>query len=212
MTGAWSAALKKLKAILACSTSLASTICRATARLSSAEVESGLKWLSDYFTFIQPESDDLISVDGVLELARACVMRYGIRGLVIDPWNELEHARPANMTETEYVGLCLSKIRRFARRYGLHVWLLVHPTKLQKLADGSYPVASPYDAAGSAHFFNKADMILSIWRDKDDETAPVDIHVQKVRFRENGKLGKVPLFYDKRTGQLSENAPTYWRD
>jgi hypothetical protein len=53
-------------------------------------------------------------------------------------------------------------------------------------------------------------MILSIWRDKKDEKAPVEIHVQKVRFRENGKLGTVQLYYDKTTGRLHETL-AYWR-
>ncbi len=37
--------------------------------------------------------------------------RYGIRGLVIDPYNELDHARPSYMQETEYVSSMLSKVR-----------------------------------------------------------------------------------------------------
>lgn len=41
--------------------------------------------------------------------------RYGIRGLVIDPYNELDHQRPAAMTETEYVSQMLGKIKRFAQ-------------------------------------------------------------------------------------------------
>jgi twinkle protein len=182
-----------------------------TPRMTAPEMRDGLLWLNEYFTFIQPDIDDEVSVDAVLELARVCILRHGIRGLVIDPWNELEHSRPPNLTETEYVGRCLSKIRRFARHYGIHVWLLAHPTKLQRKEDGSYPVASPYDAAGSAHFFNKADMIISIWRNKKDETGPVEIHIQKVRFRENGKLGTVELYYDQVTGRLNETPRQYWQ-
>ena len=41
--------------------------------------------------------------------------RYGIRGLVIDPYNELDHQRPSYMSETEYVSQMLTKIKRFAQ-------------------------------------------------------------------------------------------------
>ena len=34
-----------------------------------------------------------------------------IRGLIIDPYNEIEHHRPANVTETEYVSQLLGKVK-----------------------------------------------------------------------------------------------------
>ena len=43
--------------------------------------------------------------------------RYGIRGLVIDPYNELDHQRAKNTTETEYVSQLLTKLKRFAQHY-----------------------------------------------------------------------------------------------
>ena len=47
-------------------------------------------------TFFRCENDHVPSVDWVLKLAKAAVMRHGIRGLVIDPYNELDHHRPSN--------------------------------------------------------------------------------------------------------------------
>jgi hypothetical protein len=35
-------------------------------------------------------------VKWVLQLAKAAVMRHGVRGLVIDPYNELDHQRASN--------------------------------------------------------------------------------------------------------------------
>ena len=35
-------------------------------------------------------------------LAKAAVFRHGVHGLVINPYNELDHHRPANQLETEY--------------------------------------------------------------------------------------------------------------
>lgn len=42
------------------------------------------------------EDDSLPSVKWVLQLAKAAVMRHGVRGLVIDPYNELDHQRASN--------------------------------------------------------------------------------------------------------------------
>ena len=147
-----------------------------------------------------------MTVDGVLRLARALVFRKGIKGLVIDPWNELDHSRSSNQSETEYISDALTKIRRFARTYGVHVWLVAHPTKMQKGSDGKYPVPNPYDVSGSAHWRNKADNCLTVWRDLSaPHNREVQVHVQKIRFKEIGQIGLAKLTYDPTTGRYSDS-------
>jgi twinkle protein len=170
-------------------------------RITREDLADGWAWISDHFDFLVPEAPRL---DTILELARVVVFRGGIKGLVIDPWNEIDHSRPQGMTETEYISQCLTNIRQFARHRQVHVWVVAHPTKLVKLDDGAYPVVSPYDIAGSAHWFAKADVCLSIWRNRLDDHAPVDVHVQKVRFREIGQLGMAQLRYDPVTGRYRD--------
>lgn len=170
-------------------------------RITKYELAAAKEFLQKWFSFILPPEDQL-TVDGILDLAKHVVLKKGIRGIVIDPWNEIDHTRPANMTETEYISYSLSKIRKFARQYGLHVWLIVHPTKLRKLDNGLYPVPTPYDISGSAHWRNKADNCIAVHRDMESDR--VDIHVQKIRFKEVGKIGVVSLKYDPLTGRYSE--------
>jgi len=129
------------------------------------------------------------------------VKRKGIRGLVIDPWNELEHVRPAGMTETEYVSVVLKRVRQFARRNGVHLWLVAHPQKLYRDKDSGYPVPTLYDISGSAHWRNKSDVGLSLWRDLANPGSDrLEVHVQKIRFRQIGKLGMAQLRYLKSCG------------
>lgn len=123
-------------------------------------------------------------------------------GLVLDPYNEFDHSRPATLSETEYISQFLSLLRQFARDLDVHIWLVAHPTKLQKKDDGTYPVARLYDISGSAHFYNKCDNGLSIHRDY--LTGTVDVHVLKVRFKNIGKPGSVTLNYDRVTGRYSD--------
>lgn len=47
-------------------------------------------------SYFRCEDDSLPSINWVLDLAKAAVLRHGIRGLVIDPYNELDHQRPSN--------------------------------------------------------------------------------------------------------------------
>lgn len=170
-----------------------------TPRMDPQTKDAGKAWMQDHFKFVLPEEPTL---DSVLNLARELVYRHGIKGLVIDPWNELEHSRPANLTESEYISQCLTRARRFAREHGVHLWIVAHPTKLRKDEDGNYPVPTPYDISGSAHWRNKADNALSVWRGLNDKhNQVVQVHVQKVRFREVGSVGTAELVYERATGR-----------
>ncbi len=178
-------------------------------RMSLAQLTEALAQLHDHFSFLLPPEEEDYAIDSILSLARAAVYRDGIRGFVIDPWNELEHTRPQGLNESEYTSQALGKIRRFARAHGVHIWLVAHPTKLMKDKEGNYPVPTPYDVSGSAHFRNKADMALTIWRDVQDEDGPTQVHVQKVRFQESGQIGMVELRFDKTTGRFTDAKPSY---
>lgn len=174
---------------------------RSNTRLAIEDILPSCEWVEDHFSFILPPENDL-TVDGVLKLAKTLVYRKGIKGLIIDPWNELDHSRPANLSETEYISKSLSKIRRFARTYKVHIWLIAHPTKMFKTTEGKYPVPTPYDVSGSAHWRNKADNCISVWRDlSTPECRDVQIHIQKIRFKEVGKIGMAELEYDYYTGR-----------
>lgn len=175
-------------------------------RISEEQLEDGKKWLKKHFSVILPHEDDSWSVDGVLELAKVLVYRKGMRGLVIDPWNELDHSRPGNQTETEYVSSVLTKLRQFARNFDVHVWLVAHPAKLYKDKDGKYPVPTPYDISGSAHYRNKADNAITVWRNVGhDDQSVADIHIQKIRFKEVGKVGLCSLRFDPLRGSFIDD-------
>jgi len=170
-------------------------------RMSVGDLEIAKAFLQHYFTFVLPPEDKL-TVDGILELCQHVILKKGVKGIVIDPWNEIDHTRSQNMTETEYISYSLTRVRRFARQYGVHIWLVAHPTKLQKKPDAKeYPVPTPYDISGSAHWRNKADNCIAVYRRKD--TNEVEIHVSKIRFKDVGKVGVLSLNYDNITGRYS---------
>lgn len=183
-------------------------------RLSQEELMSALEWLQQHVTFIAPEES--LTISSLLQIAKTLVTRHGIRGLVIDPWNEFDHTRPSGQTETDYICTSLTQIRRFARTHGVHVWLVAHPQKLYRKEDGSYPVPTPYDISGSAHWRNKADNCLTVWRDENEPDQPVRVYVQKIRFREVGKVGMVELGWNKVNGRYEELPAcpvlTHWQE
>lgn len=175
-------------------------------RLPPEELAPALEWLDHHVVFIAPEES--LTVSALLQTGKSLVTRHGIRGLIIDPWNEFDHTRPNGHTETEHICTSLTQIRRFARAHGVHVWVVAHPQKLYRNADGNYPVPTPYDISGSAHWRNKADNCLTVWRDENDLEQPVKVYIQKIRFREVGKVGVVDLQFDKTNGRYKEVIPT----
>jgi len=174
-------------------------------RMNRAEFETAIRWVDEHFVWISPNNADDWTVDKILTTASKLCLRRGIHGLVIDPWNELESTRPPHMTETEFISQSLKRIGLFALRSKVHVWLVVHPAKLYRTDAGTYPIPSLYDCAGSAHWRNKADNGLCVWRDLSDPNSnEVQIHVQKIRFRHIGRHGFVTLFYEKLCATYSE--------
>lgn len=171
-------------------------------RIMPNEILTGCEWLQELVSFIVPEES--LSIAGVLERAAILVRRRGIRGLIIDPYNEFDHTRGHGVSETEYIGQILGTVKRWARKWQVHVWLVAHPTKIFRNEDGSYPVPTPYDVAGSANFRNKPDNCLSIWRDEQEPDYPVEIHVQKIRFKHIGMIGNAVLNWDRSTGRYAD--------
>lgn len=128
---------------------------------------------------------------------------YGIKGLIIDPWNTISHTILKTETEAMYVGRILSKIIAFAEDCNVHVFLVAHPTKGIN-REGHVRVANLYDISGSADFFNKTHNGISVHRVKDHDQNPdnlVEIHIQKIKFKFVGTIGECKLKYDIKTGR-----------
>ena len=141
-----------------------------------------------------------MSLETVLDKAESAVVRGGIRILVIDPWNEVEHKRARGESTEEYQERSLRTLRRWARRFEVAVFVVCHP---MKMIDGAKPTL--YHVSGSAHWFNKPDNGLVIYRrDRDDPT--VDVDVKKVRFGAFGLgTGCAMLTFDDQSARFVEH-------
>eukprot|EP00210_Caulerpa_lentillifera_P007947 g7586.t1 len=183
-------------------------------RMTGEEAEQGIQWIDDKFPLIKRNDDELPTMDWILDTAKTAVMRYGIRGLVIDPYNELDHGRKTGTTETEFVSIMLSKIKNFARKYDVHVWLVAHPRQLH---DWRGEPPNLYDISGSAHFVNKADAGIVVHRNwqkasqrssseeySDEDQYLVRIIIQKMRNKAAGRVGSHILLYNPVNGTYSD--------
>lgn len=159
--------------------------------------EESKRFVNDHWLFLLPEEESF-DIEALLERAALLVRHYGIDGLYIDPWNSLAHSHSDDMREDQYIKQSLRKIRMFARKYDVHVWIVVHPGKVGKVK-GKDGVVTPYDIKGGSEWFDMADFILSCWRDKSQENGNKVI-VQKAKFRHLGTIGQATLGFDMATG------------
>jgi twinkle protein len=136
-----------------------------------------------------------------LAKAAVAVQRYGVTGLIIDPYNEIEAQMPNNTTEHQYIAKLLSKCKRFAKSHQVHIWIVAHPTKQTKDKDGNIQVPGGYDISGSANWLNKADNLIVVHRPAGNNMT--EIHIKKVKPKYAGRQGICNLTYDRDTGIYS---------
>lgn len=180
---------------------------KAANRMSRETYLSGSEWVREHYYFIATDSRKVAAtIEWVLERARDAVLRYGIKGLIIDPFNRLRKSKDAPDNVDQYVSYVLDLVLNFAEQHGVHVWLVAHPKTLE--ADKKtkkYHVPSAYDISGGANFANMADNIIVIHRSEDIADA-TEIHVRKIRFKHVGKRTQIPplLTYNQDTGRFKE--------
>ena len=146
------------------------------------------------------DEDAEMTLEAFLEYCRIAVTRDGVKMIVLDPWNEIEHKRRNGENETDYISRCLRAVKRFAKQYDVAFWIIAHPTKPQ---EGHKKIPGLYDISGSANWANKADYGLTYHRPDPNENR-ANILVTKVRMGLPGKKGMVTVQYDFRTSEFVE--------
>jgi twinkle protein len=161
-------------------------------------------WIGDHFRFLVPDEDIEANLDWLMETMAAAINRLGAQICVIDPWNELEHARSREMTQTEYTGFAIRALKRFAKKHRVHLIVIAHPAKLTRMKDGKYPQPSLYDIADSAHWANKPDVGVLIWRDGPQPGLPTSIVVAKSRYHDEiGRPGVIKGIWNLNSGRYT---------
>ena len=153
--------------------------------------------VKDNFFYIMNE--DSMTAKSVLDSAKSLVKQKGIKILVIDPYNKLDHDISNNMSETQYVSKFLDDIIKFSQFNNVLLFLIAHPTKMMK---GDIPTL--YNISGSANFNNKTDYGFTVHRLSNEDGSMnnnVQIHWQKIKFRHLGQQGVSQLTFNINNGR-----------
>ena len=166
--------------------------------MSDEEVNAHLDFYDEHFKFLEVDKNEL-SVDHLISKAEEMVARYGIDCFIVDNWSFVELKMPTySDNRTNHIGDSLTKFKLFKEKFKCGVMIVAHTRKLSKDSKGNVDVAGMYDIAESAHFANKADNIIVVYR--NFETGLVDVYTKKVRWSYTGTQGVAHFTYDVPTG------------
>lgn len=164
-------------------------------RMSEQEYTDACNFINDHIYYVYPEDDH--DLNSIHERFRHLVLKKGIDGVLVDPWNQLDHTQKAFQREDQYLSEALKNIKRFCLLNGISYNIIAHPKTPTYAQDRSLPVVDTYDLLGGSIWSHKIDNIVSYYRpnyhvDKNDPN--VTVHIQKLkRLRTGGKKGSFPL-------------------
>lgn len=152
------------------------------------------EFIADHF--YRFDIDRLWTVDEIIERTELAVRKYGVKTLVIDPYNRLNN-KIVNNREDLYIGSILSKLSMLAKRLNILVIFIAHPKK----PDGE-KMPNMYSISGSGDWYNMADYGIIVHRDRSESgklnNLPT-VFVEKVKnhFLGDTSGGEITLRYDE---------------
>jgi twinkle protein len=167
-----------------------------------------------HFFYVYPEFEH--DLESIHEKFRYLILKKGVDGVMIDPFNQLDKNQKAYERDDQYISNTMKDVKRFALLNAVSYNIIMHPKSPTYNQDKSLPVVDMYDIAGGAMTGNKADQIISYYRpnfhvDKNDSA--VQVHMQKVkRKRTGGKLGSFNLRLDWNTKRYTDDFGNYYCD
>lgn len=172
--------------------------------MSRPELQNAMDFLGQHYVFYNTEKIDDYSLTNLLNIGSRMVRRLGIDALILDPFNYID-MEGDEKDHTQKIGQLLRKLKLFAVKHDVLVVLVAHPRKMDKNGQ-QYNVPRMYDISGSHHFFNVPDWGIVIHRTyQDGINDPIQLHVQKHKYHFRGTIGTVDYFFDRSTGQYSED-------
>jgi twinkle protein len=161
-------------------------------KITPEELKAVKPFILRHFKFIHSDDGKKATIESIIERIKTAVLRWGVNIIVIDPFNYL--ARPAKMeSETQWIDEMLTDLRLVAQHYGLHIFMVAHPTKMPMNADGTHQPPKGYSISGSAAWFSKPDFGLTVHREQNGDVSIIN---WKTRYDWLGKVGETTVFYD----------------
>ena len=132
--------------------------------MSESEYKEAMNFINEHFFVIYPEKD--FKIETIFEKANYLVKKQGIRTLIIDPYNTIEHLMRNGEREDLYISRFMTNLKRFAVEKSVSVNLVAHQVTARKndKDGGRYFRPELNNIKGGGTFADKADNVLFVWR------------------------------------------------
>lgn len=136
-------------------------------RISKNEIAQYQIWAEEKIYLTGTENGELPTWDWLFEKMKEQLFNFGIDVFVIDAFNKLAFNQKGN--KLDLINDVLTKLTMFAQMNNVIIFLVAHPTKMQKQTNGLYSSPTLYDVSGSSDFRNQTHDGFSIYRYFGDE-------------------------------------------
>lgn len=182
-------------------------------RVNKYEIAKYHEWAEEKIYLTGTENGEFPTWDWLFEKFKEQLFSYGIDIFVIDAFNKL--AFTGNGNRLQQINEVLTKLTMFAQMNNVIIFLVAHPTKMQKDASGLYGSPTLYDVSGSSDFRNQTHDGFSIYRFFGDEVnEPKTVFENlKTKMKFQGEIGgQVEYDYHLPSGRyyaIGQEVPTF---
>ena len=131
-------------------------------QMSQEEYEEAMEFVKKHFFIIYPKKD--FELNTIFNRAKYLVKTKGIRSLIIDPYNTVQHRMKSGEREDLYISRFMSELKRFALDHNISIHLVAHQVTPMKDNDGRYIKPDVNRIKGGGTFADKADNVMFVWR------------------------------------------------
>ena len=131
-------------------------------QMTKDEYFEAINFVRRHFFLIYPRKN--FNLDSIFERAKFLVRTKGIRSLIIDPYNTVQHKMYSGEREDLYISRFMSELKRFAIDNHISVNLVAHQVTPLKDDSGRYYKPDVNRIKGGGTFADKADNVLFVSR------------------------------------------------
>lgn len=131
-------------------------------QMTKSEYMEAIEFVKKHFFLIYPKKN--FNLNTIFERAKFLVQTQGIRSLIIDPYNTVQHKMYSGEREDLYISRFMSELKRFAIDNHISVNLVAHQVTPLKDDSGRYIKPDVNRIKGGGTFADKADNVAFVWR------------------------------------------------
>lgn len=163
--------------------------------MSEKEYVDACDFINRHFFYVYPEDEH--DIESIHDKFRYLVLKKGVDGVMIDPFNQLDSNQKAFQREDQYLSEVLKMVKKFALLNAICYNIVTHPKNPTYINGKELAPVEMYDLAGGAMWGNKADQITIYHRPRfhEDKNSP-EVQIRQIktkRKRTGGQNGEFDL-------------------